>query len=182
MRKAAQIVGAALVAAVLMTGCSSGSDGEGGKDAAKSGDKPSASGSRKPAEGGAEKPEQGDAKKPEQGDAKKPAQGGGDADLDGIWNQQKGYDIVRVTIFGDRGISDSDKGVCSGPAQRSGTTVKFDLKCPSPGNPRTKGTATLVDGGKTLSVSWEGGLTETFTKDPVKVEMPRIDVPRIDVP
>ncbi|MEU1677348.1 hypothetical protein ABZ752_35755 [Streptomyces roseifaciens] len=171
-------MGAALIAAVLMTGCGSGSDGEGGKDAAKAGDKstakPSASGSRKPGEDGT--------RKPEQGDAEKPSQGGGEADLDGIWNQQKGYDIVRVTIFGDRGISDSDKGVCSGPAQRSGTTVKFDLKCPSPGNPRTKGTATLVDGGKTLSVSWEGGLTETFTKDPVKVEMPKIDVPKIDVP
>ncbi|GGY12047.1 hypothetical protein [Streptomyces hiroshimensis] len=169
MRKVAQTAGAALIAALLMTGCSSGSDGEGGKDAAKAGDKPAA----KPSASGAEKPAQGGAKKPEQG---------GEADLDGVWNQQKGYDIVRVTIFGDRGISDSEKGVCSGPAQRSGTTVKFDLKCPTPGNPRTKGTATLVDGGKTLSVSWEGGLTETFTKDPIKVEMPKIDMPKIDVP
>ncbi|MFE5867137.1 hypothetical protein ACFQ6V_00645 [Streptomyces roseifaciens] len=171
-------MGATLIAAVLMTGCSSGSDGEGGKDAAKAGDKSAA----KPSAGDSRKPGEDGTKKPEQGDAKKPAQGGGEADLDGIWNQQKGYNIVRVTIFGDRGISDSDKGVCSGPARRSGATVTFDLKCPSPGNPRTKGTATLVDGGKTLSVSWEGGLTETFTKDPIKVEMPKIDMPKIDVP
>ncbi|MGK5733684.1 hypothetical protein [Streptomyces sp. URMC 124] len=177
MRKPARIAGAALIAAALMTGCSSGSDGDGGKGAAKAGDKPSA----KPSASGAQAPTEGGSAKPERSGAEKPDQGGA-GDLDGIWNQQKGYDIVRVTIFGDRGISDSDKGVCSGPAQRSGTSVKFDLKCPTPGNPRTKGTATLVDGGKTLSVSWEGGLTETFTKDPVKVEMPKIDMPKINVP
>ncbi len=164
VRKAAQITGSVIVAAVLMTGCGSNSD------KGDEGEKRNGATSAAPAP------------KSSSSSAAPSGQGDGGGTLDGIWNRQNGTDIVRVTIFGDRGISDSSQGVCNGSAQRSGSAVKLDLKCPGGDNSRAKGTATLQDGGKTLAVGWDNGTTEKFTKDPIKVEMPKIEVPKIEVP
>ncbi|WP_338931600.1 hypothetical protein WEB32_15615 [Streptomyces netropsis] len=158
MRKAAQITGAALIAAVLMTGCSSESDG----------------GKEKDKETGATAPASG---KPGAGGGSAEPGAGDPAKLNGMWNRQKGNDIVRVTIMDTTAISASAGAVCSGPATTSGATAKLDLKCNASDNTRAKGTATLSADGKKLTVSWDNGPTEDFTKDPIKVDMPKIDVP-----
>ncbi|MCC3779291.1 hypothetical protein [Streptomyces sp. UNOB3_S3] len=166
MRKAAQITGAVVMAAALMTGCGSGS-GDGGK---KAGDKSSAKPSEQPSTAA---PKGGEKDAGKKDDA---------VSMNGMWNLQQDGEIFRVTIMGENGISDSPKGVCSGPAHRDGAALKLDLKCPRGDNPRTKGTVTLENGGKTLSVAWDNGPTEKYTKDPLKVEMPKIEMPKIDVP
>ncbi|MFF5131528.1 hypothetical protein ACFY41_31980 [Streptomyces syringium] len=163
MLKAAQFTGAALMAAVLMTGCGSGSDDGKKKDKETGATAPA---SDKPGAGG-------ESAQPGAGDPAK---------MDGMWNRQKGTEIIRVTIMNTTAISASAGAVCNGPATKSGTTAKLDLKCNASDNTRAKGTATLSADGKKLTVSWDNGPTEDFTKDPIKVEMPKIEMPKIDTP
>ncbi|MFF4531668.1 hypothetical protein ACFY1P_20650 [Streptomyces sp. NPDC001407] len=98
----------------------------------------------------------------------------------GMWYHQEGSEIFRVSFFYDHVIADSPKGVCSGQGKASGPTTTFALKCPTSDNPRAKGAATLEDDGKTLTVRWDGGITETYGKN-LKVETPKIDIPEIKV-
>ncbi|MGW1076868.1 hypothetical protein [Streptomyces sp. NPDC002537] len=150
MRKAVQITGAALVAAVLMTGCSSQSD-DGDKKA----------GATAPAADQQQKP--GDT-------ASAPAApaGGGTvkaAELQGGWAKGKLMDkSLLILSFSRNLVMLSGKTACSGTVVDTAQPVTIDIThCQDGSNEYAKGTVKSVDA-KTLTVAWANGKVDTFTK------------------
>lgn len=156
--------------AVLLSGCGS-SDDSGGKDKA---DKPEPSASETPSK--TEKPDPSgeasdgapDGAADDGQDGGSGAGGGSGKKLSGVW-KAKGKQYV-ITVVGDKVTLLRERGRnCTGTLD-AGRTV--DLKCPSGGDQsRTNGTFGELKG-KTLTVSWKGGPTETYarvTDVPVKL-------------
>ncbi|MER5786121.1 hypothetical protein ABT104_31055 [Streptomyces mobaraensis] len=152
MRKAAQITGAALIAAVLMTGCSSGSDDKDGK---KDEVKParSAEQSAAPGEG---------------------AKGDGAEDKlisspGGVYLAQSAEGPVALTIAAGQAAlaSDGGKRTCSGTVSGKSLT----LKCSDGGDKRTRGVIEKSDA-TSMVVFWEGGPKETFTRQSGGAKLP----------
>ncbi|MEV5507753.1 hypothetical protein [Streptomyces orinoci] len=148
MRKAAQITGAAVIAAVLMTGCSKSSDG---------GDKKadgSASASAQPAQ--------------QQPSSQAPAQDKSTdfniADLKGAWAKGKLLDnsLVIVSISGNYAAVSAGKEACSGKLAET-RPITMDLKCQPAGGEYSKGTIKRYDG-KSITVAWASGKEDVLEK------------------
>ncbi|MEU4212849.1 hypothetical protein AB0F13_23105 [Streptomyces sp. NPDC026206] len=153
MRKAVQITGAAIIAAVLMTGCSKSSDDEGKKTGAT----PSA-----------------DAGKQTPGDASKGQTPGGTpgknnvsaADLAGGWsNGGKLTDKSLVILsFAQSTVMLSGKTACSGTLVDNAQPVTINIKrCQDGSTDYTTGTVKNFDG-KSFTVAWASGKEDKFSK------------------
>ncbi|MBB1246643.1 hypothetical protein GL263_24280 [Streptomyces durbertensis] len=144
MRTSARITGAAaamLAAALLVSGCGSGSD-----DSEKN-DKPADQAQTGGTEGG----DGGD------GPDAKPGT------VQGIWTAKvDGKDVV-LTVVGDGVSMVRDEAICSGRLTDAGTPT-MTLKCPGgKGEDRTNGSVDKVEA-KSMTVTWNGGDTDTFVK------------------
>ncbi|MFG2290448.1 hypothetical protein ACGFOU_30765 [Streptomyces sp. NPDC048595] len=140
MRKAAQIAGAAAIAAMLLSGC--GSSGGNGSDS-----KPS-----KTPEAAPSTP----------GDADKPA---GPTAVEGAW--KAGSDsspLILVIKEGTVAFSNGHKAACLGKVQTMAGMTMAALKCTDGDTTRTMGTLKPGSDGKTLTVDWKSGPTEKYTK------------------
>ncbi|UNO41285.1 hypothetical protein [Streptomyces sp. MST-110588] len=161
MRKAAQIVGAAAVAAWLLTGCGSG----GSKETPAKATSPEPSSPSQP--GGADE---------------KPSQGG-DAALEGAWQAKTdGATITLVLFKGTASLgTGADSGtVCQGKTQEMMGATMVALKCTGKDTSRTMGTLKPGADGKSLKVSWRGGPTDDFTKADTKIKLPKMpDLPKV---
>ncbi|MFI9049500.1 hypothetical protein [Streptomyces sp. NPDC053427] len=158
MRKAAQIAGAAAIAAMLLSGCGSSSDK--GSDST-----PSKAPKSEPSTPG------GDGKA---ADAKA---------FEGAWTTGPADSpLVLVVAHGTVAFADGHKTACMGKVQKLGGMTVAALTCPKGDNARTVGTLKPGSDGKTLTVDWKSGPTEKYTKSTdgsVKIpDMPNLpDVP-----
>ncbi|MFF7731052.1 hypothetical protein [Streptomyces sp. NPDC008001] len=151
MRKAVQITGAALCAAVLMTGCSSGSDG-GKKD-----DKPAA---------GTTPASQAPAEQPSSPAADAGGQRATAATLAGGWtNGGKLADqTIVIMSFAGNTVMLSGKTACSGTLVDNSQPATVTIKhCQDGSKDYTTGTIKGFDG-KSFTVAWASGKTEKMTK------------------
>ncbi|MBB5122833.1 hypothetical protein AF335_22155 [Streptomyces eurocidicus] len=149
MRKAVQITGAAIIAAVLMTGC--GSESKKGD-----GDKPAQA--TPPADA---------PKAPSQAPAEAPAASGGDvtaAKLAGGWKKGKLEDnSFLVLSFAGRTAMLSGAGQsCTGMVNDSAKPVTLAFKCKE-GAQYASGTVKRADAAS-LTVAWASGTEDTFKK------------------
>ncbi|MFF9480899.1 hypothetical protein [Streptomyces sp. NPDC014733] len=151
MRKAAQIAGAAALAAMLLSGCGSSGSSEdepaGGKPASSA---PDAGG--KPAEGTA---------------------------VEGAWETEEGGEpLILVFKNGTAALSRGHKAGCLGKVQQMGGMSMVALKCTDGDTSRTMGTLRPAADGKSLTVSWKGGPTEKYQRSADgKVKIP--DLPEL---
>ncbi|MBC2878763.1 MULTISPECIES: hypothetical protein [Streptomyces] len=155
MRKAAQITGAALIAAVLMTGCSSGSDDKDGKKADA-------------------KPEQSAGRSAAPGQDGEGAKGDGSEDKlisspGGAYLAQSAEGPVALTIVAGQAAlaSDGGKRTCSGTVSGKSLT----LTCSDGGDKRTRGLIEKSDA-TSMVVFWEGGPKETFARQSGGAKLP----------
>ncbi|MFD9814311.1 hypothetical protein [Streptomyces sp. NPDC059080] len=153
MRKAAQITGAAALAAMLLSGCgSSGGNSEDkpGKQETTAPSAPDAGG--KPSEGAA---------------------------LEGAWETKEGGDpLILVFKNGTAALSRGHKAGCLGKVQSMAGMSMVALKCTDGDTSRTVGRLKPGADGKSLTVSWEGGPTEKFQRSTDgKVKVP--DLPEL---
>ncbi|MEU8996942.1 hypothetical protein [Streptomyces caniferus] len=140
MRKAAQIAGAAAIAAMLLSGC--GSSGDTGTDS-----KPSKSPDAAPST---------------PGDPDKPAGAGA---VEGAWKAgSAGSPQVLVISKGTVAFSNGHKAACLGKVQEMAGMTMAALKCTDGDTTRTMGTLKPGADGKTLTVDWKNGPTEKYTK------------------
>ncbi|WP_116212547.1 hypothetical protein [Streptomyces olivoreticuli] len=157
MRKAVQITGAALIAAVLMTGCSSQSDG----DKKTGGATPPAAQPDKPADPAAAKG----------GNVKA-------ADLKGGWSKGKLMDkSLLIMSFSGNMVMLSGKTACSGTVVDTTQPVTINIThCQDGSTEYAKGTIKSVDA-KTLTVAWASGKEDTLTKTVGADGKPAAEVP-----
>ena len=132
---------AGLVAALVLTGCSS--DGGDGGDEGK--DKSSAGASSAGADG---------SKTPDEGDS-----GAKSGSVEGSWVATADGNPLALVIAGKQATLLGEDVLCSGTA--SADTIR--LKCAKGDSGRTKGTVESVNG-TSMSVAWEGSGTDQFTK------------------
>ncbi|MET9415301.1 hypothetical protein ABZY03_14180 [Streptomyces klenkii] len=149
MRKAVQITGAALCAAVLMTGCSSGSDG-GKKD-----DKPA---------GGATPASQAPAEQPSApaADGKRVTA----AELAGGWSNggKLADQSIVILSFAQNTVMLSGKTACSGTLVDNSQPATISIKhCQGGGTDYTTGTIKDFDG-KSFTVAWASGKQDRMSK------------------
>ncbi|GAA0452583.1 hypothetical protein ACFQ2B_13730 [Streptomyces stramineus] len=148
MRKAVQITGAAIFAAVLMTGCSSEGDD-------------------KPSDPKQSTPPAADQQKPGEKPADTPGSSGPvtPATLNGGWGN-KGQLVDKsllILSFADKTAMLSGKSACAGKVDYDAKPVTLTFNCKDGSTDYAKGTVKSVDG-KTLVVSWASGKEDTFTK------------------
>ncbi|MEU6330262.1 hypothetical protein ABZ851_23730 [Streptomyces sp. NPDC047049] len=154
MRKAAQIAGAAAIAAMLLSGC--GSSGDNGSDS-----KPSKTPQAAPSTpGGADK-------------------SGGAGSVEGAWKAgTKSSPLILVISKGTVAFSNGHKAACLGKVQEMAGMTMAAVKCTDKDTTRTMGTLKPAADGKTLTVDWKNGPTEKYTKSSdgsVKVpDMPQL--------
>ncbi|MCD9144966.1 hypothetical protein [Streptomyces albireticuli] len=150
MRRAAQFTGAALVAAVLMTGCGSGGDKDGGKKEAGA---PSA------------------APSPPAGDGASGGKGG--SALDGVYAARSGDGPVGLSVYQGKAAlyADSGKRACTGTVGVDKKPVTFTLTCADGNTDRASGKVDQADG-KTLVVSWADGRKDTFSRTGDAAQLP----------
>ncbi|MGW1376554.1 hypothetical protein ACWD6P_20120 [Streptomyces sp. NPDC002446] len=140
MRKAAQIAGAAAIAAMLLSGCGS----SGGND---SDSKPS-----KTPEAAPSTP----------GEADKPAS---PTAVEGAWKTGSGSSPqILVISKGTVALSNGHKAACLGKVQEMAGMTMAVIKCTDGDTTRTMGTLKPGSDGKTLTVDWKNGPTEKYTK------------------
>ncbi|MEU2868932.1 hypothetical protein ABZ769_06965 [Streptomyces olivoreticuli] len=147
MRKAVQITGAAVIAAVLMTGCSSQSN-----DEKKPGNAtPPAAAPEKPADPAAQVPAK-------SGNVKA-------ADLKGGWSKGKLTDkSLLILSFSGNMVMLSGKTACSGTVADTAQPATINIThCQDGSTEYTKGTIKSADA-KTLTVAWASGKEDTLTK------------------
>ncbi|MET7987065.1 MULTISPECIES: hypothetical protein [unclassified Streptomyces] len=134
---------AGLAAALVLTGCSSGSDGSGGPTAS-----PSASATDGAGTGG--------------GSGATSAAGG---KLQGSWLTTAGGKAVVLMINGKQaGLFATGGTVCSGTSSDEASMKMIRLACADGSKKRAVGMVDSVSG-TTLTVTWSGGLgKETYTK------------------
>ncbi|HEX5568822.1 MAG TPA: hypothetical protein VFY14_18185 [Streptomyces sp.] len=152
MRISARHAGTAavLTAVLLVSGCGSGED-DGGSDRAGSG--PSAGESPgSTAQDGT--------------DGGKSADGG----VDGTWSTKENADALVLSINGNQAALLGET-VCSGPVDTDADPVALTLTCTDKSTERTEGTVESVDG-DSLTVAWESGAKDTFTRVRVPTGLP----------
>ncbi|WP_143688628.1 hypothetical protein [Streptomyces barkulensis] len=155
MRTSARYAGAAaaLATALLVSGCGSGG-GSGEPEP-----KPSSEQTAEPT-----------------GDPGGEAATGG---VNGTWSAKDG-DKAMVLSVNDDQVALLGETACTGTADTDADPVTFALKCTDGSTDRTKGTVKSVKG-ESLTVAWESGTTDTFTK----VEVPEVstEIPEVgDLP
>ncbi|MEW1922665.1 hypothetical protein [Streptomyces sp. NPDC088360] len=138
---------AGLVAALVLTGCSS--DGGDGEDAGKDKDKGSAGSSA-----GADGSDGSDT--PDEGGADSGAKDGGS---EGSWVATAGGNPLALVIAGEKATLLGENVLCSGTA--AGETIK--LKCAKGDSDRTEGTVESVNG-TSMTVAWQGAGKDQFTR------------------
>ncbi|MCB5907905.1 hypothetical protein [Streptomyces pinistramenti] len=155
MRKAAQIAGAAALAAILLSGCGSSGDSNSGN---KDGKQPEPTAPTAPDGAG------------------KPADGGS---LDGAWQTESAGDPLILAISnGTVALSQGHKTACLGKVEKMGGMAVAALKCTTKDDTRTMGTLTPGSDGTSLTVSWKGGPTEKYARSTDgKVKIP--DLPEL---
>ncbi|MFE9649020.1 hypothetical protein ACFYO0_33885 [Streptomyces sp. NPDC006365] len=138
-------VAAGLAAALVLTGCSSDSDGNTAGDEASS-PQPSAAASSADADGGS---------------------GGGAAEADGVegsWVTSKEGKLIALMIEGAKVAMFSTGGsVCSGTARETSGEQKIALQCTDGNKDRGQGVIDSVSS-STMKVTWEGFGEETYTR------------------
>ncbi|MFJ9851450.1 hypothetical protein [Streptomyces sp. NPDC101150] len=154
MRKAAQIAGAAAIAAMLLSGC--GSSGDKGSDSTPS----KAPESVPSTPGGGDKATDGKA-------------------FEGAWKAGSADSpLVLVIAHGTVALADGQKTACMGKVQGMAGMTVAALTCTKGDNTRTMGTLKPGSDGKTLTVDWKNGPTEKYTKSSdgsVKIpDMPKL--------
>ncbi|MFE7317388.1 hypothetical protein ACFU7T_30445 [Streptomyces sp. NPDC057555] len=160
MRKAAQFAGATAVAALLLSGCGSSSDS--GKNA----DTPSKSPQTGPSTPG--------------GDGKAADPGA----VEGAWKSgSSASPLVLVVTQGTVAFSNGHESACMGKVEKMAGMTMAVLKCTDGSTSHTMGTLKPGADGKSLTVQWKGGPTETYTKSEdgsVKIPgMPKLpDLPK----
>lgn len=139
---------AGLVAALVLTGCSSdGGDGEDeGKDKGSSsaGSSAGSDGSETPGEGGGDSGADSGAK---------------DGSSEGSWVATADGNPLALVIAGKQATLLGENVLCSGTA--AGDAIK--LKCAKGDSGRTEGTVESVNG-TSMTVSWQGGSEDQFTR------------------
>ncbi|MFB6605077.1 hypothetical protein ACFCXR_12930 [Streptomyces noursei] len=160
MRKAAQFAGAAAIAALLLSGC--GSSGDSGKDASTPSKTPPTAPSG--AGGGDEK-------------AADPSA------IEGAWKGGTAASpLVLVVAKGTVAFSNGHQSACMGKVEKMAGMTMAVLKCTDGDTTRTMGTLKTGADGKTLTVNWKNGPTDTYTKtEDGSVKVP--DLPKLpDLP
>ncbi|MFG2311412.1 hypothetical protein ACGFS9_22510 [Streptomyces sp. NPDC048566] len=149
-RLTAAAVGVA--AALALTGCSGGGAGDSGKGSATPG--PSSTDGTRGTDGTG-----GTASGGGSGDAS------ADGELSGSWLTTAGGKAVVLMVNGGRaGLFATGGTLCSGTATERSGTRSIRLTCTDGSTDRASGTVDSVRG-KTLRVTWRGGLgTETYTR------------------
>jgi len=148
VRTSARYAGAAVLAAVLLVGGCGG--GDGGGDGPDAGNSPAARDSAGPtADAGDRTPD-----------------GGG---VEGTWSTKDGADALVLSVSGNQAALLGETA-CSGPVDTASDPVTFTLTCTDGSTDRTEGTVKSLDG-KSLTVAWKSGATDTFTKMDVPTEI-----------
>ncbi len=148
MRNAVRITGAAMVAAVLVSGCSSSSN----------------SGKAKPDDSAA----------PSQSAASAaPSASAPVVKLDGTWAGDNADGVKSLTVVGDKAAI-AGKTVCAGAAVVVGGQTLLHLKCADHSTDHANGVVTPDSDGKALSVNW-GSTTDKFSRTATKPILPPID-------
>ncbi|WP_367044001.1 hypothetical protein [Streptomyces sp. Je 1-332] len=138
---------AGLVAALVLTGCSSdGGDGDEGKDKGK-GSAGSSAGAGTPDEGA------------DSGAGSGADSGGKDGSFEGSWVTTADGNPLALFIAGKEATLLGEKVLCSGSA--GGETIS--LKCVKGDSDRTKGTVESVNG-TSMTVAWQGAGKDQFTR------------------
>ncbi|MGW1278183.1 hypothetical protein ACWD4V_14680 [Streptomyces tsukubensis] len=141
---------AALGAALVLTGCSS-DDGKSSPEKAGgsggTGDKPAASGPAEPgADGGTDS-----------GDGGKTAA----ADVEGAWTGVTDGKPLSLAVTQGKAVLMAEGAACTGELADHGSPM-LALKCADGSKTRTMGTVAVANG--ELTVVWDGGIKDTFTK------------------
>lgn len=141
---------AGLVAALVLTGCSSdGGDGDEGKDKGSAGSSAGAEGS-----GGSSG--SGGSDTPDDGGADSGAEDGGS---EGSWVATADGNPLALVIAGKQATLLGENVLCSGTA--GAETIR--LKCAKGDSDRTEGTIESVNG-TSMTVSWQGAGKDQFTR------------------
>ncbi|UQT57224.1 hypothetical protein M4V62_20140 [Streptomyces durmitorensis] len=135
---------AGLVAALVLTGCSS--DGGDGEDTGKDKDKGSSAGSDSGSAGSS-------------GGSDAPDEGGEDGSSEGSWVATADGNPLALVIAGKQATLLGENVLCSGTA--AGDAIK--LKCAKGDSARTEGTVESVNG-TSMTVSWQGAGQDQFTR------------------
>lgn len=135
---------AGLVAALVLTGCSSdGGDGDEGKDKGSAGSSAGAEGS-----GGSDTPGEGGVDS-----------GAEDGGSEGSWVATADGNPLALVIAGKQATLLGENVLCSGTA--GAETIR--LKCAKGDSDRTEGTVESVNG-TSMTVSWQGAGKDQFTR------------------
>ncbi|MES4904470.1 MULTISPECIES: hypothetical protein [unclassified Streptomyces] len=157
MIKAVRIAGAVAAAALLMTGCGSDSD--------DGGDKPEAS-----------------KKAPSSEQSSAPAEGGAGGEVSGAYVAKADGEALILSIKGKTAALVAGKHTCTGEYADMGNKMLM-LKCADGNTDRTMGSVKASADGKTLSVSWDAGMNDTFTKVTTPADIPTnfpTDIPGLE--
>lgn len=148
------IAAVAAVAALALSGCSSGGDNEGKKTPTAS---TSASGQPTDASGTPTTPSTSGTQSSSPGATGDPTQG-----VEGVWIAAQGSAKVQLVLGkGEAGLTSTH--LCGGTyTDRDG--VGLTLTCMDGDKERTSGRGVLGADGKTLTVQWTGGVTDTFSR------------------
>ncbi|MCC3768423.1 hypothetical protein [Streptomyces sp. UNOC14_S4] len=151
MRKAVQYTGAALIAAVLMTGCGSGGGG-------------STSGKSDKADAGK------DTAGPPTATAR-PSSGRGR--LDGVYGAHGDDGAIGLSVYQGKAVVYANNGqrVCTGTVAEEAKPMTLALTCADGNKERSAGTVEQAEG-TTLVVSWGGGRKDTFTRTADSAPLP----------
>lgn len=157
MIKAVRIAGAAAAAALLVAGCGSDSDG---------GDSKSDPSKKAPAA--------------EQSSA--PAEGGAGGEVSGAYMSKSDGEAMILSISGEKAALVAGKHQCAGEYADMGNKMLM-LKCADGNTDRTTGSVKASADGKTLEVSWDAGMNDTFTKVTTPADIPTgfpTDIPGLE--
>ncbi|CAL9466686.1 hypothetical protein [Streptomyces sp. enrichment culture] len=147
------VAGSGLVAALLLTACSSDGDSgdDAGSDATPSVTATAGSGG---GTGGSGAP-----------DGSGDASGAPAGELEGSWLATTGGKAVALVVTGEQaGLFATGGTVCSGTARQADGSHTVSLDCGDGNDDRAQGTVDSVTG-STLKITWDGPLgTETYTK------------------
>lgn len=149
MRATARIMGAALVAAVLVSGCGSSHSGAG-----------TTNNENKQATSGT-------GKKPTAAPAQRLARDG----MKGTWLSGSGAGPDVLTIVGNK-VTITGERRCSGRLHRGGE-ASLDLRCDGRKS-RSYGAVVVSPDGRALSVSWDDGREDAFAKTQMPAQLPEI--------
>ncbi|MFF2896682.1 hypothetical protein [Streptomyces sp. NPDC057966] len=136
------VIAAGILSAAALTGCGSDSDSDGKKSDAPSG----STASDQP--GGSSGDDSGS--------------GTNAASLEGGWAGRTGGKAIVLSVASGKAALVTEQHACTGTVQDVGK-VTLTLKCVDGGDDRTAGTVESNDG-KTLVVSWSGGVQDTLAK------------------